>query len=96
MKLTIVSVSTVVLSDIVRVYSKFKLKYPDVLELKLYNATRKLNKEKLNELKIAVEEADIVIIDLMGSPAEIIGCVLEALKNCCGCIIPIGNGGESF
>ncbi|NSW91371.1 MAG: magnesium chelatase subunit H [Firmicutes bacterium] len=96
MKLTVISVSTVVLSDLVRFNSRFQRQNPGILELKLYNAARRPGKDKLDALKRDVEEADVVIADLMGSPAELTSCVLEALKHCRGHIIPIGNGGREF
>ena len=94
MKITVISVSAVVLLELVRFYEEFAKQYPDTLTLTLYNATKKMTAEKLSEMKQAMRLADVVLVDLMGSHSEIVGCVLETLGACQGHIVTIGNTGR--
>lgn len=96
MKLTVITVSSKVLESFIDVYQEFKNKYPGHLELKLFNGISDVCGEKLYKMQSAITDADMVIIDLMGSSSTVSKAVLDALNNYTGYVLPIGNSGRQF
>ncbi len=96
MKLTVITVSSMVLESFIGAYSEFKRKYPDLLELNLFNGISNISGENLYKMQSAIADADIVIIDLMGSSSTVSKAVLEALDNFRGFVVPIGSSGRQF
>jgi uncharacterized protein (UPF0218 family) len=93
MKLTIVSVSTAVLKDFVVFNREFQKNNPGILKLELFNAAGSITADKLSAVKKAIQAADAVIVDLMGSSEQLTRIVVESLQQCKGHIIPIGRTG---
>jgi len=95
-KITVASVSTVILRDLIEAYENISSDYPGILDLKLYNASFNVSKEKAYFLHNDIISSDFVIIDLMGTPSDLVRLVLESLRECKANIVPIGNSGMEF
>ena len=96
MKLTVITVSSKVLESFIDVYQEFKNKYPGHLELRLFSGISEVSGEKLWKIQAAITDADMVIIDLMGSSSTVSKAVLDTLDNYTCYVLPIGNSGRQF
>ncbi|WP_054876149.1 magnesium chelatase subunit H [Oxobacter pfennigii] len=94
MKLVVVTVSNVVLSDMVNAAREINQKWPDSLSLKLYYAGKALSSKKMEDLKENLKGANMIIVDLMGAPNEIREFILKTCINFKKYIVPI-NGENS-
>ncbi|MCX7841810.1 MAG: magnesium chelatase subunit H [Clostridia bacterium] len=91
MKLVVITVSNVVLSAMVNCISEIEKRWPDICKLSLFAADKNLPEEKLKVIKERIKNADMIILDLMGSPEKLQECVIEACKSTQGHIVPIGG-----
>lgn len=93
MRLTVVSVAAQSLTALVQCYDELTAQYgPELLELKAFYVAQLLPPGKQEAICQAVREADTALIDLMGTPQELIEAVGDALDGCKGNRIVIGYG----
>ena len=91
MKLTVVTVSSVIIRDIISANDEINEKWPESLELKIYFAGRIIDKCKYKEMETNLQSADIIILDLMGADTEIQSFIAEVCSNVSGDLIAIGG-----
>jgi cobaltochelatase CobN len=96
MKITVVTVSTSLLVNMIKTEKSFSGEYPGILDLSLFYAARAVTSGKLKRIGQSIAESEAVIVDLMGSPEEIIVRVYSALETCRAQIIPIGSSARHF
>jgi cobaltochelatase CobN len=93
---TIVTVSTSSINTLVSVYRKHEELFRDKLDLRLYYAARTISIKQMDEMERSLNESDMILVDLMGSPEPIIKRVDECLKKSEANIIPYGRSGRAF
>ncbi|MCT4596679.1 MAG: magnesium chelatase subunit H [Vallitalea sp.] len=96
MKVTVISVSTSVITGLIKVQEEINSKYNNVLELRLFYASRTLEDSKLESMENDISNSDVTFVDLMGSPKKVISAVMRGLEKCKGNIIPIGGAGRNY
>jgi cobaltochelatase CobN len=95
-KVTVISVSTSVITGLIKVQEDINSRFNDVLELRLFYASRALEDSKLEDMEIDIVDSDVIFVDLMGSPKKIVEAVIRGLEKCKGNIIPIGGAGRNY
>lgn len=96
MKITFTTVSATALEYLAKAGNQINEQYQGILTLKLYDATKVHEGEKLIDLIGTVETSDLVFVDLMGSPSQVIKLIYEALEKTSGHIVPYGNSARQF
>ncbi|MBB6696692.1 cobaltochelatase subunit CobN [Clostridium algidicarnis] len=96
MKITFVTVSTTAIKHLIDSGRYIKERYGNILNLKLYYAVKEMDCKKIENMNEAIENSDLVFIDLMGANANVIKSVYKALDNCKGNIIPYGNSVREY
>lgn len=96
MKVTVISVSTSVIYGLINVQKDINERFQQVLDLKLYDASRLLEDHQLQQMKKDLLDSDTIFVDLMGSPKKIVAIVMEGLPKSRGNIIPIGSAGRHY
>ncbi len=91
MKITFVTVSTTAIRELLKARNTIEERFPGVLDLRLIYAARQMSEEKRAGMHRDIIAADAVLVDLMGSPADIVADVYAALEQCQGQIIPYGQ-----
>ena len=91
MKLTVVTVSSAVIKDIITANDEINKKWPESLQLRLFFAGRSVDKSKYKEMENGLQEADIIILDLMGADTELQSFIEEVCSNVPGDLIAIGG-----
>ena len=95
MKITFVTVSTTAIRELLKARRKIEERFPGTLDLKLIYAARQMTDEKRAGMRREIIAADAVLVDLMGSPSDVVADVYAALEQCRGQIIPYGQTGRS-
>lgn len=95
-KVTIVTVSTAVLSEMSLVAEQFKIMYPNILDLNMFYAVRGMTEDVLTNLKRTLACSDFIIVDLMGTPAEIVSVVINGIEKSDAQIVPIGGSARKY
>ena len=95
MRVTFVTVSTTAIRELLAAGCKIEQAHPGVLDLRLAYAARNMSNEKRDQMRKNIIEADAVLVDLMGSPSDLVADVNAALDECRGQIIPFGQSGRS-
>ncbi|GMQ58235.1 magnesium chelatase subunit H [Vallitalea sediminicola] len=96
MKITVISVSTSVIAGLIKVQEDINKRFDDVLELRMFYASRALEDSKLREMESDINDSDVTFVDLMGSPKKVVAAVMHGLGNCKGNVIPIGGAGRNY
>jgi cobaltochelatase CobN len=96
MKITIITVSTTAIRELVRAHEKIAGEFPGIMDLKLFNAARQMSANKRTEMCRDIVDSDFVLIDLMGSPTDIVKDVSNSLESCRGHIVPYGAAGRAY
>jgi cobaltochelatase CobN len=95
MKIVFVTVSSTAIRDLLVAGRTIQERYPGVLDLRLLYSGRQVAGPRLDEMRDTIAEADAVLVDLMGSPSEVVAAVDAGLERCRGQIIPFGQTGRS-
>lgn len=95
MKITFTTVSSPMVVNLIKAYESI-CEQEDIFELKIYNASRHMSIDKLEEYKLEIKNSDFVFIDLMGSPMDIIKATNEALEEFSGNVVPYGNNCRNY
>lgn len=95
MKITIVTVSNTAIRELIKAEKAINSQFENILKLSLHYAGDSKLKEETAKMRSDIATADAVLVDLMGSPADNVKAVNEALKECKGHIIPYGQSGRS-
>lgn len=96
MKIVIFSVSTAAIADTIKVYQQFKEKYPNVLELELYQANSEIAPEKEAQVISQMAEADFVYADLMSAKKEMVDFMIRAVGQVKGHFISKGSSRDEI
>ncbi|SHJ55826.1 cobaltochelatase CobN subunit [Hathewaya proteolytica DSM 3090] len=96
MKITIVTVSVTAVKSLIEVGNQIKEQFGNVLNLKLYYAVSKYHDEKLKNMVQDIEDSDLVFVDLMGSPQNVVQGVYKGLEKAKGHIVPYGNSAREY
>ena len=96
MKFTFITVSAPSLKCLMKAAGEISRAEPGILDLRLYYAVTEYSREKTERLIADVSSSDMVFVDLMGSPVEIIKAVNEGLARCKGNVIPYGNSARQY
>lgn len=96
MKITYVTVSAPAIKHLIEADRHIAAKYPRVLDLKLYDAKGELEEKKSAALIQDIADSDLVFVDLMGSPPDVLKAVYKGLEKCTGGVVPYGNTGREY
>ena len=96
MNLTFVTVSTSGMNTMIKVYKEFRAKHPDMMNLNVFYAACELSDMKCEKMKKAIIDSDLVFIDLMGTPEDIVKDVYGALDKTEANVIPYGRSGRDY
>lgn len=96
MKIVIFSISNSAIRDTIHFYQQFKEKYPGILHLDLYHANCAIPKEKEARVISTMEEADLVFVDLMSAPREMVRFILKTAPRIKGDCVPMGSSQEEI
>lgn len=96
MKFTFITVSAPSVKCLMKAANEIEQAEAGLLDLRLYFAVSEYSKEKTARLISDIKTSDMVFVDLMGSPAEIIKSVYEGLAGCHGNVIPYGNSAREY
>jgi len=90
MKLSIITVSNPIISDVIKAYRDITKSYGKIFELDVFYVGRQ-RKNQLDKINSSIKSSQFLILDLMGSMEEIQDGVLEACRRYTGNIVPIGG-----
>lgn len=96
MRLVVLSVSNAGLADLVHVYRQIEEAYPGRLELRLFYAAKPLTDGEAGRIAAAIQTADCIILDLMGTSQEYEQLVIRACRTAPGYIVPIGGDNQEI
>ncbi len=96
MKATYITVSAPAVKYLTEAGKHMAAEYPHVLELKLYYAKGELGVKKSEDMIRDIIESDLVFVDLMGSPPEVVNAVRQGLEECAGNVVPYGNSAREY
>ena len=96
MKFTFITVSAPALKSLMKAAKEIMSLEEGLLELRLYYAVTEYGKEKTDRLISDIKTSDMVFVDLMGSPVDIVKAVYEGLRECHGNVIPYGNSAREY
>ncbi|MGN0587538.1 MAG: cobaltochelatase subunit CobN, partial [Oscillospiraceae bacterium] len=96
MKFTFITVSAPSVKCMMKAAKEISRIEPDILDLRLYYAVTEYSKEKTDRLIADIKTSDMVFVDLMGSPVDIVKAVYKGLEECKGNIIPYGNSAREY
>ncbi|WMJ23139.1 magnesium chelatase subunit H [Paludicola sp. MB14-C6] len=96
MKIVFITVSSPAIKSLIESNKLISEKYPNALELSLFYATSEFSEKKLNKMIDCIINADLVFVDLMGSPSLIVKAVYKGLESCKGNVISYGNSAREF
>ena len=96
MNLTFVTVSTSSMNAMIKAYREFRQKHPEMLHLNVFYAARELSDLKRKKMKKAIIKSDLVFIDLMGTPEDIVKDVYSALDETKAYVVPYGRSGRDY
>lgn len=91
MKITVVTVSNIVLEDMIAACDEINKKWHGSLCLKLFFAGRSFPAKSYEDIEKSINEADITILDLMGAVQELQSFILKACSGSTGNLIVIGG-----
>ncbi len=92
-KIVIASVSGTILSNLVRASDEIKESYTDNFELEIFYVASNIQNTKNYQLQLAIKNADLVILDLMGTPQELVKVILESCETSSTDIVSLGGKG---
>ena len=95
MKVVFVTVSTTALHALVEAGRSIERRSPGILDLRMIYTAREMTRQKRMEMQEDIVQADAVLVDLMGSPSEVVADVYAALDKCRGQVIPFGQTGRA-
>ncbi|WP_202707166.1 cobaltochelatase subunit CobN [Sporosalibacterium faouarense] len=96
MKITIATVSSSATNDISKTYKDFRLKYLDTMDLKLYYCAEDYREENINSIYDSIVESDLTILDLMGTPDNLLDTIEKACRKTKGFIVPYGGNNKEI
>lgn len=96
MKITVLTVSTSALRGLVEAGKAIEGEYPHCLELRIFYTVARMKASKQQDMVETIINSDAVIVDLMGSPHEMVTEIYGALEKCKGQIIPCGGAGRAY
>ncbi len=96
MNLIFVTVSTSSMNAMIKAYREFRQKHPEMLHLNVFYAARELSDIKREKMKKAIIKSDLVFIDLMGTPEDIVKDVYSALDETKAYVVPYGRSGRDY
>ena len=96
LKIVIISISHPAMSDLIEVYQVFKTEYPGLLELELYDANKVVSRDKEADIRTRLQEAELVFLDLMSAPREVVTFLASAVDDIKGYVIPMGTSREEI
>lgn len=96
MKIVILTVSNAALSDIVHVSREIRTAFPGALELNLFYAAKQVREGEKERIFQAIQQADFLLLDLMGAAREYEEIVIRAGQGRECQILPIGGDKEEI
>lgn len=96
MKITFVTVSAPAVQYLLKAGDEIRTLNNVSLDLKIYYAVNEVGREKAQQIKQDIVEADATFLDLMGSPPMIIDLVTKGCEQSNGHIIPYGASARQF
>lgn len=96
MKFVFITVSAPAIKCLMKAADEISLTENGILDLRLYYAVTEYSKEKTQRLIDDIADSDMVFVDLMGSPADVIKAVYRGLEKCKGNVIPYGNSAREY
>lgn len=96
MRFTFISVSVPAISCLIKAADEISRIENGILDLRLYYAVTEYSKKKIQRLISDIAESDMVFVDLMGSPVDVIKAVYCGLSKCKGDIIPYGSSAREY
>ena len=96
MKFTFITVSAPAVQCLIKASDLIEGNVPGALDLKLYYAVTEYNAKKTDHLIDDIASSDMVFVDLMGSPVDVVKAVYIGLEKCSGNIIPYGNSARQY
>lgn len=96
MKVTFVTVSAPAVKELITIAEDINKEYKNILDLNLFFVPLRMTTKELKNMTKTITESDLVFVDLMGSPSEVIGAVNLGLEECDGDIVPYGNSGRDY
>lgn len=96
MKITMLTVSTTVITNLIDIGKDINDQYSNILDLKLYYTGSELPANQISNMKQDMLSADVIFVDLMGSPRSISQAINSTLPLCKKNIIPIGGAGRDY
>lgn len=96
MRFTVVTVSTTIIQTLIHVYREFENEHSGLLALDVFYAAREMPPAKREAMRASIIASDAVLVDLMGSPEDIVKDVNEALARTKGNVIPYGQSGRAY
>lgn len=96
MILTIVTVSTSSINALIGVYRKELELFKDILDLRLFYAARTMSVKKIDDMTRSLEESDMIMVDLMGSPDGIVKKIYDILETSKADIVPYGRSARQY
>lgn len=91
MNITLLSVSDAALADVVTSYLKKSTWFKEKIKLSIYNGGDEFSHEQEKALQAHVEQADFILIDLMGASRQVEEVVLGACQQAKGWIVTFGG-----
>jgi cobaltochelatase CobN len=91
MRIVILTVSNAALADIVHVSRDMDKAYPNALQLNLFYAAKHVSDGEVERIGQAIQQADFILLDLMGASREYEDIVLQACQKSKCQILPIGG-----
>ncbi len=96
MKFTFITVSAPSVKCLMKAVKEISRIEPNILDLRLYYAVSEYSREKTEKLIDDIKTSDMVFVDLMGSPVDIVKAVYKGLEECKGNVIPYGNSAREY
>lgn len=96
MKVTVVSVSTSVFTELIKASKYINENYNNILNLNLYYVSRDVKEDRLKNMMADIQDADMAIIDLMGAPDKNVKATYDSLENSKGQVVIIGRQGKEY
>lgn len=96
MRLVFITVSTSALRTLIEVEKSMAEEFPGIMSLKLYFAAEEVSEKKQEEMMTAIEEGDLILVDLMGAPPTMVKTVYHGLEITKAQIIPFGSSAREY
>lgn len=96
MKFVFITVSAPAIRCLMKAADEIALAENGILDLRLYYAVTEYSKAKTQRLIDDIADSDMVFVDLMGSPPDVIKAVYCGLEKCKGNVIPYGNSAREY